>query len=133
MEQDSKVLVKKRGGWLTFLFWYLALANVYGILAALLTSPSQYAAGEALLHISINPVSIYAGIVFDIVTIVAAVLLLYWRRVGFYIYSGGVLLRIISSFILNGFSWVTILGAILDIAFPVIVYFSMRSRWKLFT
>jgi hypothetical protein len=134
MRADSE-LKNKRGWWLTLYLAYLLVSNFFGIvLSGYAVGANQYSTVASKFLISVTPQSAYGSIFFDIVTIVATILILKWKKVGFYIYCGGVFLRASFLLTLSGFSVISLAVWIFElIVLPGVLYLSMRSRWDLFT
>lgn len=121
--KKSETTEKKRGAWLTFWLILMLILNFFVALSYLLFNK--------LMVLMYPKVSLGVWYVYGfaaLANVVFVIFLFLWKKWPFYAFCGITLL----AFIMNLAIGLGILSAILGLLGPIILYLSMKSRWKLF-
>jgi len=114
---------KERGAWLTIWLSFILISGIFSLVSFILTGissagfPSQF------------PAWVYPVLGFiSILNIIFIIFLFFWKKWAFYAF----LTSVIVVFAINTYIGIPIYVALLGFIGVVVLYFSMRSRWKLF-
>jgi hypothetical protein len=114
---------KKRGAWLTIWLILMLIANFFTALTYLILNKTVELAYP---NVSITIWYIYG--LLALANFVFVIVLFMWKKLPFFAFCGMAIISLIMNLAILGLSIFTVFGLV----GPIILYFSMKSRWELF-
>ena len=115
---------KKRGFWLTAFLVLMLVANPF-------TAFTYFSNPEAIIKVypSLSEGLLYFMGILAVLNVVFAIAIWTWKKVGIY----GIYASMALAFLINLYIGIGIVGSLTGLIGVVIIYFTTKNRWQLFT